>query len=174
MTFSFTDANGETRTGDIVILLRPDCAPLTVANFKKLIFSGYYNGTEIFRVVNNRFIQGGEREDEEADYIKGEFEANGVENPLSHVRGTISMSRHTSLYNGIPAYDTASSCFFIMQKDYTDWDGKYAAFGTVVFGIEIIDLIADQELIYSERYEDVVYPKNPVLISSVSFVKPVN
>ena len=67
--------------------------------------------------------------------IKGEFTANGVENPLSHVRGTISMARSS-------AYDSASSQFFIMHKTNSSLDGQYAACGNVTSGIEVVDAIA--------------------------------
>jgi peptidyl-prolyl cis-trans isomerase B (cyclophilin B) len=68
--------------------------------------------------------------------IKGEFEANGVSNSISHVRGTISMAHSSN-------YDSASSQFFIMQKDNTYLDGQYAAFGHVLEGMEIVDQICE-------------------------------
>ncbi|MBQ7173814.1 MAG: leucine-rich repeat protein [Clostridia bacterium] len=173
LNVSFTDANGDARTGDIVIQLCPDCAPLTVANFKNLVSEGYYDGTDFFRIIEGCMIQGGENEGMEADYIKGEFEANGVENPLSHVRGTISMARRAVDYDGVSAYDSASAGFFIMQEDYTAWDGQYAAFGTVVFGIENVDHIATTDLAYSYVYQATVTPKHPVTINSITFVAPV-
>ena len=66
--------------------------------------------------------------------IKGEFSANGVENDISHVRGTISMARSTDP-------DSASSQFFIVQSDSTFLDGDYAAFGKVTEGMDIVDEI---------------------------------
>ena len=67
--------------------------------------------------------------------IKGEFSNNGVENPISHIRGTISMARNSV------SMDSASSQFFIMQSDNTGLDGSYAAFGFVVSGIEVVDKV---------------------------------
>ena len=69
--------------------------------------------------------------------IKGEFSANGVENSISHVRGTISMARAQE-------YDSASSQFFIMHQDSASLDGQYAAFGKVTEGMEIVDQICEK------------------------------
>lgn len=66
--------------------------------------------------------------------IKGEFALNGVNNPLSHTRGAISMARST-------AYDSASSQFFICQADVAALDGQYAVFGYVTDGMDIVDAI---------------------------------
>ena len=69
-----------------------------------------------------------------SEKIKGEFSNNGIDNNISHTRGTISMARSS-------AYNSASSQFFIMQKDTTSLDGQYAAFGTVTDGMDIVDKI---------------------------------
>ena len=173
---TYCDKYGTEQVGDIVIELRPDCAPITTENFKKLVSQGYYNGTEFFRIVEGFMIQGGENDAITADYITGEFEANAVDNPLKHVRGTISMARRSSYYDGVPAYDSASSGFFIVHKTSTansrSLDGQYAAFGSVVFGIENVDYIAGTELVYSQQYSDVVAPKYPAVIQSATFVVP--
>ena len=68
--------------------------------------------------------------------IKGEFLANGFNNPLKHTRGVISMAR-----SQMP--NSASSQFFIMHEDAPHLDGSYAAFGKVTKGMEIVDEIAD-------------------------------
>ena len=68
--------------------------------------------------------------------IKGEFSANGVKNNISHVRGVISMARSSS-------YNSASSQFFIVHEDSTYLDGKYAAFGHVISGMEVVDAICE-------------------------------
>ena len=108
--------------------LYPEYAPNTVANFVKLANDGFYDGQEFFRIVSGVFIQGGDPNHNgtgDPGYaIKGEFEANGFKNDLSHVRGTISMARPSG-------YDTAGSQFFIMQGSYPEYDGRYAAFGSI-------------------------------------------
>jgi peptidyl-prolyl cis-trans isomerase B (cyclophilin B) len=68
-------------------------------------------------------------------HIKGEFAANGWDNPISHERGVISMARAQDP-------NSAGSQFFIMHGDANYLDGQYAAFGKVVKGIEVVDKIA--------------------------------
>ncbi len=90
--------------------------------------------------------------------IKGEFEANGVENPLSHKRGVISMARRSY------PNDSASSQFFIVHQDSTQLDGQYAAFGHVTEGMEVVDAIV--EYAKSEGYTELLpYEKQPVITS---------
>lgn len=101
-------------------------APNTVANFCQLASSGYYNGLEFFRIVPGVLIQAGCKKGDgtgnAGHAIQGEFAENGIENPLSHTRGTIAMCRTAH-------FDSASSQFFIMQGSYPEYDGQYAAFG---------------------------------------------
>lgn len=84
-------------------------------------------------------IQGGDPNGDgtggSSEKIKGEFKSNGVQNNISHIRGTISMARSS-------ANNSASSQFFIMQKDTPSLDGQYAAFGTVTSGMDIVDKIS--------------------------------
>ena len=68
--------------------------------------------------------------------IKGEFSQNGVDNPLSHQRGVISMARSMDP-------DSASSQFFICYADCSFLDGQYAAFGKVIEGMEVVNKIAE-------------------------------
>lgn len=118
-------------------------APNTVANFVSLANSGFYDGLEFYRVVAGVLIQGGDPNNDgtgDAGYvIEGEFAENGHENNLSHVRGTLSMCRQSD-------YNSASSQFFILQGTYPEYDGKYAAFGTVLDeeSLSVLDAIAAQ------------------------------
>ena len=124
--------------GTIKAELDGDTAPITVANFLKLAESGFYDGLTFHRIIDGFMIQGGDPKGNGtggADKtIKGEFSQNGVENKLSHVRGTLSMARSQDM-------DSASSQFFIVQSDSTYLDGQYAAFGTVTEGMELVDKI---------------------------------
>ena len=124
--------------GTIKAELDGDTAPITVANFLKLAESGFYDGLTFHRIIDGFMIQGGDPKGNGtggADKtIKGEFSKNGVENKLSHVRGTLSMARSQDM-------DSASSQFFIVQSDCTYLDGQYAAFGTVTEGMELVDKI---------------------------------
>ena len=117
--------------------LDADVAPITVTNFMNLVRSGFYDGNRIHRVAKNFVIQGGMGTDDEKT-IKGEFMANGKENSISHVRGTISMARAGSETEG---YDTATTQFFIVQKDSTFLDNYYAGFGKVTKGMDVVDKI---------------------------------
>ncbi len=124
------------------IELYPDKAPITVANFEKLVKEGFYDGLTFHRVIPGFMIQGGDPEGTgmggSKDKIKGEFASNGVKNELKHTRGVVSMARSMMK-------DSASSQFFIMHKDAPHLDGDYAAFGKVVEGLDVIDEIAGAE-----------------------------
>ncbi|MCR5121447.1 MAG: peptidylprolyl isomerase [Ruminococcus sp.] len=132
----------------IKIELYPDAAPITVANFEKLVGEGFYNGLIFHRVIKDFMIQGGDPEGTgmggAKDRIKGEFRANGVDNPIKHERGVISMAR-----SAMP--NSASSQFFIVHKDAPHLDGQYAAFGKVVEGMDVVDEIACTETGYMDR-----------------------
>ena len=120
----------------IKIELYPDVAPITVANFEKLVKEGFYDGLIFHRVIEGFMIQGGCPQGTgmggPKDRIKGEFLMNGVPNPLKHTRGVISMARSQHP-------DSASSQFFICYGDCTFLDGQYAAFGKVIEGMETVD-----------------------------------
>lgn len=119
-----------------VITLYPEVAPITCANFQKLVEQGFYNGLTFHRVVDAFMAQGGDPLGNgtggSEETIKGEFSSNGVDNGISHQRGVISMAR-----SGDP--DSASSQFFICYADCTFLDGDYAAFGEVTEGMEVVD-----------------------------------
>ena len=120
--------------------LYPEIAPNTVNNFLSLVNKGYYDGLTFHRVIYGFMIQGGCPEGTGMGgpgySIKGEFDGNGVTNPLKHTRGVLSMAR-TMFPN------SASSQFFIMHEDAPHLDGQYAAFGKVTEGIEVVDEIAE-------------------------------
>ena len=136
-------------------------APITVANFKKLVNEGFYNGLIFHRVIEGFMIQGGDPTGTGMggadERIKGEFAMNGWKNPLKHTRGVISMAR-----SQMP--NSASSQFFIMHKDAPHLDGSYAAFGKVVEGMEVVDAIAACQTDYSDR------PLVPQVMKSVKEV----
>ena len=133
--------------GIIDIELYEDKAPITCANFKKLVERGFYDGLIFHRVIAGFMIQGGDPTGTgcggSEENIKGEFLANGVKNDISHVRGVISMARSQSM-------NSASSQFFIMHADGKFLDGQYAAFGKVVSGIEVVDEIAGVKTNFSD------------------------
>ena len=124
--------------GTITVELDADTAPITVTNFVNLAKDGFYDNLTFHRIMDGFMIQGGDPNGDGtggADQtIKGEFSNNGVENEISHTRGTISMARAQDP-------DSASSQFFIVQEDSDYLDGDYAAFGHVTSGMEIVDQI---------------------------------
>ena len=125
--------------GTIKLELDEGTAPITVANFIKLANDGFYNGLTFHRIMDGFMIQGGDPDGNgtggSKDKIKGEFAKNGVNNPISHVKGVISMARSNDP-------DSASSQFFITVADSTFLDGSYAAFGRVTEGMEVAEQIA--------------------------------
>ena len=147
----------------IVIELYPDIAPITVANFKKLVNENFYDGIIFHRVISGFMIQGGDPAGTgmggSPDKIKGEFASNGVANPLSHTAGVVSMARRGNDKN------SASSQFFIMHKTATHLDGDYAAFGKVWRGIETVNQIAAVPTDSSDK------PLADVVIKTMSFVE---
>ena len=151
--------------GTISLELYADIAPITVSNFAKLVNEGFYDGLTFHRIIEGFMIQGGDPlgngtggSDEN---IKGEFAMNGVQNSISHVRGTISMARSTS-------YNSASSQFFIMQEDTPSLDGLYAAFGKVTDGIEIVDKICEDTQV--EDSNGTVLKENQPVIEKITMI----
>ena len=133
--------------GIIKAELYPASAPITVANFVKLIEENFFDGLIFHRVISGFMIQGGgmtvDGEQKHTESIKGEFKKNGVDNPLKHTRGVLSMAR-TIFPN------SASSQFFIMHEDAPHLDGEYAAFGKVTEGMDIVDAIAKTATDYQD------------------------
>jgi len=127
--------------GTITIELEPDKAPMTCANFLKLVKSGFYDGLTFHRIIKGFMVQGGDPEGTgnggSDKNIHGEFAANGFKgNDIKHVRGVISMARANDM-------NSASSQFFIVHQDSDHLDGNYAAFGHVVSGMEVVDKLAE-------------------------------
>lgn len=154
--------------GTIKLELDAEQAPITAKNFVDLAKKGFYDGLTIHRVVENFMIQGGDPEGTgyggSGKTIKGEFKVNGVDNEISHTRGTISMGRTLTDYN------SASSQFFIVHKDSTFLDGEYAAFGHVTEGMEIVDQIAENTPVEDEE-SGYVNKKNQPVIETVRVVE---
>ncbi|MCM1454946.1 MAG: peptidylprolyl isomerase [Bacteroides sp.] len=155
----------EMTSGDsIVVELDANSAPITVENFKNLVSQGFYDGLIFHRVISGFMIQGGDPQGTgmggSKQTIKGEFRVNGVNNPISHERGVISMARSQF-------YNSASSQFFICHADAKFLDGQYAAFGKVVEGIETVDKIASVPTDRNDR------PLSEQKMKAVCFVEEV-
>lgn len=152
--------------GSIKLKLDANIAPITVSNFVGLANDGFYNGLTFHRIIKGFMIQGGDPNGDgtggSKQTIKGEFSANGVDNPLKHTRGVISMARSQS-------YDSASSQFFIMHEDTSSLDGQYAAFGCAYSGMDIVDKICDD--VKTEDSNGTVSKKNQPVIESITCTK---
>ena len=148
--------------GTVCIELDEAAAPLTVANFEKLVRQGFYDGLTFHRVISGFMIQGGDPDGTGTggapENVKGEFSANGWSNPLKHQRGVISMARANNP-------NSASSQFFIVHEDSLFLDGSYAAFGKVVSGMEEVDRIAALPTGSQDR------PLEPVVIEALKVVE---
>ena len=152
--------------GTIRAELYPDIAPITVKNFLELADSGFYNGLTFHRIISGFMIQGGDPRGNgtggSGKNIKGEFSANGVDNPLKHERGVLSMARSSDK-------NSASSQFFIMHADTPRLDGQYAAFGRVTSGMEVVDAICKITPVLDDN--GTVAAKNQPVIESIARVK---
>ena len=91
-------------------------------------------------------------------HIKGEFTENGVNNPLKHIRGALSMARDDD-------FDTAGTQFFVVHKDAAKLDGRYAAFGEMESGFDVLDAIANQPTYGPETWNK---PKQMPVITKIT------
>ena len=152
--FTITMKDGRVMKGE----LYPDVAPQSVGNFTALANSGFYDGLTFHRVIPGFMIQGGDPKGigigGPGYCIKGEFAANGVNNPLKHTYGVLSMARSM-----MP--DSAGSQFFIMTSDSPHLDGQYAAFGKVLEGMDVAEDVVKTQRDASDR------PYEPQVMASV-------
>ena len=150
--------------GDMVFTLYPQYAPLTVESFVRVARSGFFNGLGWCRIVKDYVIQSGSPDNDimtDSDFhLKGEFRENGVDNPLSHIRGALSMARDDD-------FDTAGTQFFVVHKDAHKLDGRYAAFGQMTEGFEVLDAIAQVETSGPETWNK---PLSMPIISSIEII----
>ena len=148
-------------TSMMTLELYEDIVPKTVANFLKLVKEKFYDGLTFHRVISGFMIQGGCPEGTGMGgpgyHIEGEFKSNGFDNPIKHERGVISMARSMNP-------NSAGSQFFIMHQNAPHLDGQYAAFGTVVEGLDVVDRIASVQTGANDK------PLNPVIITRIEAI----
>lgn len=181
--------------GTIKVELYPDMAPNTVTNFIKLANNEFYDGLTFHRTIPNFMIQGGDTNGDgtgsptlsaidssieqgsskDTKYaIKGEFIANNYnKNTLKFEKGVIAMARsdYSSISQSLATqgYNSAGSQFFIMHADNENLNGLYAGFGKVIEGLDIVDKIANVEVVTRDENanEGVDKPVNPPVITSI-------
>jgi peptidyl-prolyl cis-trans isomerase B (cyclophilin B) len=137
-----------TTKGTIIIKLFPKEAPVSTANFIKLVKKGFYNGLYFHRITSldpnspSKIVQGGDPKGDGSGgpgwMIKGEFPSNGVKNPLTHIAGAVAMAR-----TGEP--NSAGSQFYICVNPVHFLDGNYAVFGMVVKGLDVADKLVQHD-----------------------------
>lgn len=152
--------------GNIKLELDADNSPITVTNFINLVNKKFYDGLTFHRIIKGFMIQGGDPNHNGTGgsdkTIKGEFSENGITNNISHKRGVISMARSNDM-------NSASSQFFIVHEDSTFLDGKYASFGKVLEGMDVVDKIA--ETVKTTDDNGTVEFKNQPVIESIRVVE---
>ena len=158
----------KTSEGEMVVQFWNDAAPKTIENFKKLVRSGFYDGTAFHRIVKGFMIQGGDPltkdPKKESSYgtggpgyrIKAEF------NDHSHERGVLSMARE-------PDPDSAGSQFFICLAPVTRLDHEYTTFGKLIKGDDVLGKIGDTPVSRNSGGEN-SKPTKRVVIESIKIV----
>jgi peptidyl-prolyl cis-trans isomerase B (cyclophilin B) len=128
----------ETELGPIEIAMMPEVAPEAVRNFLNLSATGSYDTTTFSRVLKGFVIQGGNLQTSEkwsADLARRSMHKLPDEPGLvKHVRGIVSMARTDEP-------NSASTHFFILVAAAPHLDSKFAAFGQVTKGMEVVDAI---------------------------------
>jgi len=158
--------------GTITLELYADLAPKTVENFLKYVNEGFYDGVTFHRVIENFMIQGGDPTGtgmglSTAPKIEGEFTSNGFTNNLAFDRGVIGMARGDDP-------NSASTQFFICHMKSAHLDGEYAAFGRVIDGIEVVDMIATCEIdesVVDEEGKIKYKPLNDIIMEKVYVIE---
>jgi len=150
--------------GEMLFELFPEKAPITVGNFESLVNNKFYDGLTFHRVVRDYVIQGGSEDNTcmcPTDFtIIGEFAENGYDTGLEHVRGALSMARDDD-------FDSAGTQFFVVHKDAHKLDGRYAAFGMLIEGFNVLDSIAAVETAAPELENR---PLEPLIIETIRIV----
>ncbi len=148
--------------GKIKLEIFDKVAKITAKNFLDLVEEKFYDGLIFHRVIKDFMIQGGDPTGTgmggSKNNIIGEFKSNGINNPIIHERGVISMARTNDP-------NSASSQFFIMHKNAPHLDGAYAAFGMTIDGFDVIDKIATTSTDYNDK------PLKDVVINTIRRIK---
>jgi peptidyl-prolyl cis-trans isomerase A (cyclophilin A) len=151
---------GTNKLGTIKVVLRPDKAPLSVANFLEYVRAGHYEGTIFHRVMPDFMIQGGGFTPEMEEKPERPPIRNEARNRLRNSRGAVAVARTEDPNSG-------ASQFFINVRNNHNLDFGiagmgYAVFGQVIEGMEVVDLIATTPTTRRGAHENT--PQMPVVI----------
>jgi len=156
---AMVDVTMVTSKGTIEIELDEVAAPITVENFLSYMDAGFYNGTIFHRTVKNFVVQGGGHTPDMTEKPTNAPIKNECMNGLSNLKGSLGMARNEDM-------DSATAQFYINTKDNVRLDQRYAVFGRVTSGYEVIEAIENAVTTTIGEYENV--PVEPILIISVS------
>ena len=148
----------ETSMGTMVFRFFEDAAPATVANFKELGREGFYDGLPFYRVVAGHVIQAGDGGENERPTVPGEFGAH------AHITGAVGLARDDDP-------DSGSTEFYICLAPRPHLDGRYAVFGLLVEGFDVLEKIGNVPVVEQYIGESKIafhQPETPVVISTVS------
>ena len=134
--------------GNVIIKLYPDISPKSVERFRMLINSGKYNNIAFHRVVKNIIVQAGDLEFGRKDNLNYLYIGTGksgfgtikseLNDETEFKAGTVGMARTNKL-------NTEDSQFFILLEDAPLFKGEYTPIGQVIYGLEILDTITDDD-----------------------------
>jgi peptidyl-prolyl cis-trans isomerase B (cyclophilin B) len=162
----------KTAAGDMVLEFWPDVAPKAVENFKKLARDKFYDGTAFHRIIKGFMIQGGDPNTKDPTAaerygmggpgytIKGEFNSRS---DRKHVRGVISMARSQNP-------DSAGSQFFLCLDPAPSLDGKYATFGKLIKGEDVLLKLGNTPTKMNPRGTEQSVPVERVGVESIRIV----
>lgn len=129
----------KTSMGDIEIELFEKDAPQHVANFKKLVKSGFYEGTSFHRVIPGFMIQGGDPNSKDSDRSNDGQGGPGYTIPAEikakHEKGSLAGARLGDAVN--PKKESSGSQFYIVTGEASHLDGQYTVYGKVTKGLDI-------------------------------------
>lgn len=158
----------ETSLGTIVIRFYDKDAPLTVANFKKLANSKFYDGTTFHRVIPQFVVQGGDPNSKDSDRSNDGLGGPGWTVPAEikqlNKRGAVATARLPDQVNA--KRESSGSQFYICLADLGSLDkGGYTVFGTVIEGMDVVDKISQVERDGRDN------PVTPVVMKKVTIEK---
>ena len=150
--------------GEIVLVLNPEKAPVSTANFLQYVRDGHYSGTLFHRVINNFMIQGGGFDTNMKPKPTRASIQNEADNGLKNKLYTVAMARTSAPHS-------AKAQFFINVNDnvFLDYPGRdgwgYAVFGKVSEGTDVVDKIKQVSTEWQDK------PTQPVVIESARIIK---